>query len=99
MYALGARDADEYASDVRAAGIGLATVSTLRETGFRQASAHATARLRQQGVDGFWIHLDLDVVDPRFSPLSTPEPDGCRSTSCAGSSYHCWQASLPSESK
>jgi arginase len=74
---LGARDADEHSDEVRAAGIGLATVSELRRIGFRRASEQAIARLQRQGVDGFWIHLDLDVVDSALLPaVDSPEPAG-----------------------
>ena len=77
VQALGARDADEHTDEVRATGIGLATVSELRRIGFRGASEEAIARLQQQGVDGFWIHLDLDVVDSALLPaVDSPEPAG-----------------------
>jgi arginase len=77
VHALGARDADEHTDEVRAAGIGLATVSELRRIGFRGASEQAIARLQRQGVDGFWIHLDLDVVDSALLPaVDSPEPAG-----------------------
>ena len=77
VHALGARDADDHADEVRAAGIGLATVSELRRIGFRGASEEVIARFQRQGVDGFWIHLDLDVVDSALLPaVDSPEPAG-----------------------
>lgn len=39
--------------------------------------ALALERLARDGVDGFWIHLDADVLDPRVMPaVDSPEPGG-----------------------
>lgn len=41
------------------------------------AAAAALARLDRPEIDGFWIHLDADVLDARVMPaVDSPEPDG-----------------------
>jgi arginase len=46
------------------------------------AGATATARLAKAvvgaaGVDGYWLHLDVDILDPEFMPaVDSPDPGG-----------------------
>ena len=36
------------------------------------------------GLDGYWVHLDVDVLDPGVMPaVDTPDPGGLDVTSCA----------------
>ena len=43
----------------------------------RRSRAARSARLRRHGVEGFWIHVDADVLDPEIMPaVDTPEPGG-----------------------
>ena len=52
-------------------------VDRLRAVGIAEVARRETARLRSHGVDGFWIHVDADVLDPEFMPaVDTPEPGG-----------------------
>jgi arginase len=40
-------------------------------------AATALERLARPGLDGFWIHVDADVLDPRVMPaVDSPEPGG-----------------------
>lgn len=44
------------------------------ETAAQEAIAHLT---REQGPVGFWIHVDVDVLDPSImSAVDDPQPDG-----------------------
>jgi arginase len=52
-------------------------VDRLRCLGFAEVARREVARLRAGGVEGFWIHVDADVLDPEVMPaVDTPEPGG-----------------------
>lgn len=77
IVALGARDDGEYAGEVRAAGIEVALTSEVRAVGARDSAAQAVSTLTGRRVDGFWVHLDLDVLDGAVLPaVDPPEPNG-----------------------
>ncbi|MFF4843095.1 arginase family protein [Streptomyces collinus] len=78
--AFGIRDA--YADDLeirqlRALEVPVLTVSELRRSdpgGVGTATAHS---LENTELDGFWVHLDADVLDPTVMPaVDSPDPDG-----------------------
>jgi arginase len=49
----------------------------VRRLGVRAATEQALAAIRRSGGDGFWIHLDVDVLDPLIMPaVDSPEPPG-----------------------
>ena len=51
----------------------------VRARGARAAARLALQRVTRQGVDGFWIHVDADVIDPSVMPaVDSPEPGGLR---------------------
>ena len=69
---LGYRDAEPLPGSVTARD-----VVRLRLAGIEQTVRRQVAALRREGVRGFWIHLDADVLDPTFLPaVDTPEPGG-----------------------
>lgn len=52
-------------------------VDQLRSIGIAEVARREVARLRGNGVEGFWIHVDADVLDPEVMPaVDTPEPGG-----------------------
>ena len=53
------------------------TVGDLREWG-ADALAWATAQAFEiPEIDGFWVHLDADVLDPSVMPaVDSPDPEG-----------------------
>ena len=54
-----------------------ADVATLRSEGIERAVGSRVDELRASGVDGVWIHLDADVLDPAPMPaVDCPEPGG-----------------------
>ncbi|MEU4744466.1 arginase family protein [Actinosynnema sp. NPDC023658] len=72
---LGVRDYDVHLQEARAAGL---TVHTT--PGIRAAGATATGeRVVEQlvGLDGYFVHLDADVLDPSVMPAAdAPDPGG-----------------------
>jgi len=72
---LGIRAQDEYRLDLQAAGIVTRPVPMLRVEGAARSAQWA----RDQLVDcaGFWVHVDMDVLDPAVMPaVDAPEPGG-----------------------
>ena len=72
---LGLRAQDEYRLDLRAAGIVTRPVPALRAEGAARSAQWA----RDQLVDcvGYWLHVDVDVLDPAVMPaVDAPSPGG-----------------------
>ncbi|MEU9339431.1 arginase family protein [Streptomyces sp. NPDC048290] len=71
---------DEFEDDraeLAALKIPVVTVGDVREWG-AEALARATAQAFDvPELDGFWVHLDADVLDPTVMPaVDSPDPDG-----------------------
>jgi arginase len=72
---LGLRAQDEYRLDLQAAGIVTRPVPALRVEGAARSAQWA----RDQLVDcaGYWLHVDVDVLDPAVMPaVDAPSPGG-----------------------
>jgi arginase len=54
--------------DVRATGMTVMDLSEVRKAGAKAAAAAAVARLAAGERAGFWIHLDVDVLDDAVMP-------------------------------
>ena len=77
VVALGHRNLHGIEDEVLATPMTLYDVATLRRRGPAATAAAALAVLAGRGVEGFWIHLDTDVLDPAIMPaVDSPEPDG-----------------------
>src|SRR5262245_18096769 len=67
VVAFGFRDVEqqrEYGSqDIRDTAIHAFEFTDVRERGAARAAEQAAGTLRRNGVEGFWIHLDADVLD------------------------------------
>ena len=73
---LGVRDSDECLPELAALGIDVITSGHITEIGAQQAAAQALATATT-ATQGFWVHLDLDVVDASAMPaVDCPEPSG-----------------------
>ncbi|MEI5584850.1 MULTISPECIES: arginase family protein [unclassified Agromyces] len=49
----------------------------VRESGAAAAAARVLDVLARDDLDGFWIHVDVDVLDPRWMPaVDSPDPGG-----------------------
>lgn len=72
---LGIREHDAYRLDLQAAGIVTRPVPQLRAEGAARTAQWA----REQVVDcvGYWVHVDVDVLDPSVMPaVDAPAPGG-----------------------
>jgi arginase len=62
---------------LRASGILDIPHASARERGYDSLVVPTLDRLTAALVDGFWIHLDADVIDPELMPaVDSPEPGG-----------------------
>lgn len=78
MRFFGIRDEfEEDRAELAALKIPVVTVGDLREWG-ADALARATAQAFEiPEIDGFWVHLDADVLDPSVMPaVDSPDPEG-----------------------
>lgn len=72
---LGIREQDEYRLDLQAAGIAVRPATTLRAEGAARTATWAREHLSD--CAGFWVHVDVDVLDPAVMPaVDAPEPGG-----------------------
>ncbi|MEI8410964.1 MULTISPECIES: arginase family protein [unclassified Kribbella] len=71
---LGIRADDEYVGDVREAGI---PVWPAEKIAADPASAASGVLEHLQELDGFWVHLDVDILDAEIMPaVDSPDPGG-----------------------
>ncbi|WP_371403649.1 arginase family protein [Kribbella sp. NBC_00662] len=73
---LGIREDDEYAADVVKAGIPVWPALKIAEDA--TAAADGTIEhLERDELDGFWVHLDVDILDAGIMPaVDSPDPGG-----------------------
>ncbi|GGK98949.1 hypothetical protein GCM10012284_36670 [Mangrovihabitans endophyticus] len=72
---LGIRAQDEYRLDLQAAGIVTRPVPTLRVEGAARSAQWARDQLAD--CAGYWVHVDVDVLDPAVMPaVDAPDPGG-----------------------
>nr|WP_305783008.1 arginase family protein [Actinoplanes lichenis] len=72
---MGIRAQDEYRLDLQAAGIVTRPVPALRAEGAARSAQWAQEQLLD--CAGYWVHLDVDVLDPAVLPaVDAPEPGG-----------------------
>jgi arginase len=73
---LGIRD-DDWSDELRAAGIETWEASRIRAEGAGAAADAVTAHLQRDGIEGFWVQLDGDILDPSVMPaVDSPDPGG-----------------------
>ena len=79
VVALGHHDPDPgwYEDVTTATAITVIGADQIHRDGAAEAAAHGLAILGGRGLDGFWIHLDVDVLDRQVMPaVDSPEPGG-----------------------
>jgi arginase len=75
VVALGMRGHDEYRLDLQAAGITTRAVPQLRAEGAARSAQWARQHLGE--CLGYWLHVDVDVLDPAVMPaVDAPDPGG-----------------------
>jgi arginase len=63
--------------DIVDSGITLYTLDAVRELGLAEAATKALAHLAANDIAGFWIHLDVDVLDDKImAAVDTRQPGG-----------------------
>ncbi|MGW6054208.1 arginase family protein [Streptomyces sp. NPDC055189] len=74
---LGIRDYDEERAELTELKITSATVGEIRERGARELAGAMVQALEAPATEGFWVHLDADVLDPSVMPaVDSPDPGG-----------------------
>ncbi len=77
VVALGEREDYPEWRDIHSTEIIVWNLARLRELGFARAAHKAVERLRANGVEGFWVHLDADVLDDELMPaVDSRQPGG-----------------------
>jgi arginase len=77
VVALGEREGDPRTADILRTGITVWDLAAVRYLGPAEAAARAVERLRENGVEGFWVHLDADVLDDAVMPaVDSRRPGG-----------------------
>ncbi len=52
-------------------------LNQIREAGVERSVSQGLAKLRENDLDGFWIHIDADVLDDEIMPaVDSRQPDG-----------------------
>jgi arginase len=73
---LGVRD-EEDLRDFKGLGIGMRTSRQIIDDGVGATVSAAEKVLVRPDLDGFWLHVDVDILDPSFvSAVDTPTPGG-----------------------
>jgi arginase len=77
VVALGDRENDEQTNDILATEITVLNLAAVRRLGPTEAARFTLDTLAPRGLDGFWLHLDADVLDDAVMPaVDSPAPDG-----------------------
>ncbi|HSK36757.1 MAG TPA: arginase family protein, partial [Actinomycetota bacterium] len=77
VVAVGHRELGPIADEVLATPMTLFDMAELRRLGPAEAAGRAVATLAGRGVEGLWVHVDTDVLDPEVMPaVDAPEPGG-----------------------
>jgi hypothetical protein len=91
VFAIGMRNGDGAFSELNALRIPVRTADEVRRDG---ATASARKALEYfddvGGLEGFWVHCDVDALDAAVMPaVDTPTPMGSSSITCPSSSVDC----------
>ncbi|NIF04916.1 arginase family protein [Chryseobacterium sp. Tr-659] len=61
-------DDDEYVSQIINSHIHYSDLEALRKNGFRKTADNFLAMINEKGLDGFFIHLDVDILKDELMP-------------------------------
>jgi arginase len=78
VYCVGNREYDEqYVKTIEDSNMQYYDRKTLRRKGVERCSQAFLGMVAKNNLDGFWIHLDLDVLDDELMPaVDSRSPDG-----------------------
>jgi arginase len=69
VWCVGNREFDEqYVQTIENSNIHYFDVQKLRKTGIKQCCLSFLKMIAEKNLDGFWIHLDVDVLDDKIMP-------------------------------
>ncbi len=69
---LGVRDHDDALGELRGIGVPVWETARLRADGPAEAARAALAHLERDDLDGFWVHLDAEIMPT----VDSPDPGG-----------------------
>jgi arginase len=73
------------ADELRRTGATVISLEELRAIDLTAAASQTVATFEQQALDGFWIHVDVDVLDSSMMPaVDSPQPHGLSYDELAG---------------
>jgi arginase len=73
----GCRDDDEHFAEVSGLLAMTVPASVITAGPVSTVAADIRAGLERPGLDGYWLHLDVDILDPRVMPaVDSPSPGG-----------------------
>jgi arginase len=74
---IGCRDSDEHLAETRQTLGAVVPAAELTEQGVPSAAAVARRAASGPGLGGYWLHLDVDVLEPAIMPaVDSPSPGG-----------------------
>ena len=74
---VGIRSDDVYATEIEELGMDVWPVDRIRASGHSAAATAVLDRVSGEGLNGFWIHLDADILDESVMPaVDSPSPGG-----------------------
>ena len=81
----GCRDDDEAFQEAMALLGAVLPASQIRRRGVEHAARTILDVADRAGLDGYWIHLDVDILDPGVMPaVDSPDPGGLSAAELAG---------------
>src|SRR5215831_7925560 len=81
----GCRDNDEEFGEAAAVLGAVLPASHIRHQGVEQTARTILGAADRAGLDGYWIHLDVDILDPSVMPaVDSPDPGGLSAAELTG---------------
>jgi len=78
---IGCRDSDEHLAETRRALGAIVPAAELSDQGVSSVAARARSVAGGSGLGGYWLHLDVDVLEPAIMPaVDSPAPGGLRAS-------------------
>ena len=67
----------KYVQTIRNSAISYYDLNAVRKTGIKKIAKRFLEKMHDEEVKGFWIHLDVDVLDDKLMPcVDSRQPDG-----------------------
>lgn len=68
---------DEYENEIRQSKATYISLGILRKNGIRECAASFLSEVESKNLDGFWLHIDVDVLNDLLMPcVDSRTPDG-----------------------